>query len=383
MAECVSCGKSIPAGKFFCDECYKSMKGRRATPHKVDAPASPQLKKETRASRKAKETPPISSPEVVSSEEQEKPDPPQAAAEEEQVKKLSADLTPTTGKKVVSLKPKVEGVVGERSIGGKKRFKITITFSERTYNAFARLKRKKKDEVATAGGEQAEVEGQPSKPRRIKRQGGPHGRPKLEAVSDPSERRGEPENTLMRYVGHREREWDKGDKVASLMATTLMILIIIFSFLNWVKITWSSGEGSQAMSVSVKGMDLGAPVYAMIAVVVAAWVYMAVSSLTGKTLLNMDFGFVIILCGIILIALFFMAVGSTDRVMGAAAESMGRGRNFFETSVTSFERQTLWPAYFTVFLAILFAFSGLTRLSERRATKEPEKESELGDHGHS
>jgi preprotein translocase subunit SecG len=376
LAECVSCGKSIPAGKFFCDECYKSMKGRRATPHKVDAPASPKPKKESRASRKAKAAPPTSSPGTASSAEQAEPGPPTAAEDEEQAKKLSANLTPSDGKKVVSLKPKVEGVAGERSIGGKKRFKVTITFSERTYNAFARLKRKKKVEAATMEGEQEESESQPAKPRRMKRRGGPHGRPKLKAVSNQSEKKGGSENTFMRYIGYREREWDKGDKVAALMATILMVLIIVLCFLSWVKVTWSAGEASQPMSATVKGVGLGAPVYAMIAAVVAAWAYMAFSSFTGRTLLNLDFGFVIIMCGIILIALFFVAVGSTDRVMGAAAKSIGRGESFFKTSVSSFERQTLWTAYFTVFLGILFAFSGLARLSERKASKEPEKESE-------
>ena len=28
MAECVSCGRQIATGTFFCDECYKSMKGK-------------------------------------------------------------------------------------------------------------------------------------------------------------------------------------------------------------------------------------------------------------------------------------------------------------------------------------------------------------------
>ena len=365
MAECVSCGKSIPAGKFFCDECYKSMKGRRATPHKVDAPATAQHEKKPRASRKAKRAPAASSPEAAGSAEQAKSAPPPVIKEGEQERKLSADLTPTAGKKVVSLKPKVEGTAGERAIGGKKRFKITITFSERTYNAFARLKRKKKEEAAAAEGEQTEAEGQPVKPKRIKRRGGPHGRPKLKAVSEPSQRKGRPENALMRYISYREREWDKGDRVAALMATGLMVLIIIFSFLSWVRVTWSLGEGSQTVAASVKGVDLGAPVYAMIAVVAAAWLYMAVSSITGKTLLNLDFGFVIIICGFIFIALFFAAVGSTERVIGAASRSV--------TSVANYERQTLWPAYFTVFLGILFAFSGLARLSERKAVEEGEE----------
>ena len=368
MAECVSCGKSIPAGKFFCDECYKSMKGRRATPHKVDAPTAPQPKKETRASRKAKRARAAGPPEASSSAEEAQPAPPPVAAEKEQEKKPSADLTPAAGKKVVSLKPKVEGDAVERSLSGKKRFKVTITFSERTYNAFARLKRKKKEEAAAAGGEQAEIEGQPAKPKRMKRRGGPHGRPKLKAVSEPSKGKDRPENTLMRYIGHRKREWDKMDRLAALMATVLTVLIIIFCFLKWVRVTWSLGEGGQTISTNVSGVDLGAPVYAMITLVAAAWLYMAVSSFTGKTLLNLDFGFIIIMCGFIFIALFFVAVGSTERVIGAASRSV--------TSVANYERQTLWPAYFTVFMGILFAFSGLARLSERKAVEKPEKEDE-------
>lgn len=376
MAECVSCGKSIPAGKFFCEECYKSMKGRRATPHKVEPPYAPARREPAGAGKEKSATPPHA-PGTVPGAEADKPVPPQSPAEGKEVaKKARADLTPASDKKVVSLKPKVEGVSPGKSIGGKKRFKITITFSERTYNAFARLKGRKKAKAAQAGGEPAETGGMTAKERRARRGGGPHGRPKLKAVSEASEKKAASRNALMRYIGHRERKWDRGDRVAALMATSLVILIIIFCFQGWVRVEWIAGEGTQAVSTTVKGVDLGVLVYVMMALVIAAWAYMAVSSFTGKTLAKLDFGFIIVLCGSIFIILFFVGVGSTERVLGAAAESINKSRNFFETSVSGYERQMLWPAYFTVFLGILYSFSGLARLSERRAGEELREERE-------
>jgi hypothetical protein len=343
------------------------MKGRRATPHKVDAPNTLQLKDEPKVSRKASKAPAAGSPGAESSTEEAKPVPPMETVVEEKEKKLSADLTPTSGKKVVSLKPTVDGAAGERPMDGKKRFKVTITFSERTYNALARLKRKKKGETAAGEGEMTEIEGQPGKAKKAKRRRGPHGRPKLKAVSEPSKSKGGSDNALLRYIGCREREWDKGDKIAALMATALTVLMIIFCFLSWIRVNWSYGEGGYSTVTNVKGVDLGIPVYAMIAVAAVGWLYMAFSAITGKALLNLDYGFVIIICGFIFIALFFVAVGSTERVIEAATKSA--------TTISNYERQTLWTAYFTVFLGILFAFSGLARLSERKAVEEPEKES--------
>lgn len=345
MSECVSCGKEIPAGKFFCDECYVKMKGRRGTLQKVpQTPVDEQGSPGEPAGAAGAEAGEPSSPAGV-----------------EQTKKASGTLTPTSGKKVVSMKPDVDKGAREKGKAGKKRFTVTISFSERTYAALARFKRKRED-AGEAGGQDVGVTSmQPAKtPARRK---GLYGRPKLKAVTAATGRENEHKSGFGKVIAYRDRAWDKGDIMAIAMATIAFVLIIAMSFMNWVKLSWAEGEAAQVQTVYIKGVDLGAIFYLSIAVVAVAYLYMVATWVFKKPFTRVDYGVIFIVSGLVFIPLAYASIASIGRLFDAAYRILGAGGG---SVPEQYQRNTLLPAYIVVLMGAVFAIAGLVRLSERR-----------------
>ncbi len=346
MAECVSCGKEIPAGKFFCDECYVRMKGRKGTLREV--PQSPAG--EPASGGSAVEVP----------GESKDAGEPSIAGGVTPERKASGTLTPASDKKVVSIKPASGRSVKEKA--GKKRFTVTISFSEKTYTALSRLRGGRSRDSAGAEEESAVSAPAEGRPRRAARGRGPHGRPHLKAVAGkvkpPGKRGG-----FMRVVSYRDRPWDRGDKTAAVLASFAASMIIVLSFLPWARVTWAEGEGGTPQVVEVTGVDLGAMTYACIALAALAFMYMIGTWMFKGPFARIDYGVVLIAAGIVFIPLLYATIASNPRLIGAALEEVGRGGGAIPVQ---YERQTLWPAYAMVFMGTLLAFSGLIRLGERR-----------------
>ena len=367
MAECVSCGKEIPAGKFFCDDCYKKMKGRRGPLRRV---AQPQERKPVQGMTG-------SAPVVAGGDELREAEEPTAFHGVQEVEKRpSGTLTPATSKKVVSLKPEIDKTSKDKGKVGKKKFIITITFSERTYMTLERLKRKRKKEVPIMEGEESGAEVPAVKPKGIRRKTGPHGRPKLKAVESTSRKQKEKQTFLQQFIKYQERKWDRGDLVSALMATTALVLTLVLCFLPWVGLKWMAEGGTPILAVNVKGIDLGALVYVLIVLTFLAWLYMAVTAFLKRPLLKVDFGLVLLAAGVIFIPIVFITLASNERIVSAALEIARRSGSFIPETATGYERQTIWPAYFMVLVGCVLAFSGLIRLSERGGRTGPEKEAE-------
>lgn len=365
MAECVSCGKKIPPGKFFCDQCYRKMKGRRGILKKVgsspgEAPAAEQPP--------APRIPHEGRTDAESPGEAERTEAVEPLEVEE--KKPKAELTPASHKKVVSLKPEIDRGPVERSVGTGKRFRITITFSERTYVALSRLRRLGRGSKKN-GGEAGGEAPPPAAAAKAGRRKGPHGRPVLKAVGAESKTGEEKKGPMGRILGYRNRAWDRGDWAAAIIITGVTALTIGLSFAGWVRIKWVLSENAPSQSIAVKGTDLGASVYVIMALVGLTWLYMAVTLVRKKPLLDLDFGILALGAGVIFIIIFFVVISNTDNILATAAGMIGQGPEYFTQSVARYERQTLWTAYFMVFLATLLAFSGLIRLSERRKKPAP------------
>jgi hypothetical protein len=342
MAECVSCGKEIPAGKFFCDDCYRKMKGRRGSLRRVTQPL------ERKPAVEAAAAP------VVGGGDEPKGAEGRAANSgvQEAEKKTSGTLTPTTSKKVVSLKPEIDRAPRGKGKAGKTRFTITITFSERTYMALERLKRKKKEAPA-------------AKPKRAGRKTGPHGRPKLKAVESVSRKPQEKRNYLLRLLKYRDRKWDRGDVAAGLMATAGLVLTLVLSPLPWVRLTWVTEGGAPAQVAKVSGIDLGALVYILIVLAVLSWLYMAVTAFLKRSLLEVDFGVVLLLAGVIFIPIVFITLAFNGHIYNTALAIIRRSGSYIPEAAARYERKTLWPSYFMVLMGCVLAFSGLIRLSVR------------------
>lgn len=362
MPECVSCGKEIPAGKFFCDECYVKMKGKRGTLKKVhstpipaEKPAAPKVEGEQGVGAK-----PVV-PEGIVTEA-----------------KARGTLTPASSKKVVSLKSSEEKAEKQKS--AKKRFTVTITFSERTYASLARvrgrLKRKKKEKVPGVEGETGEAAAAPEKAVKRKRKKGPYGRPKLKAVASSAKSEARQRGGFMGLVAYRDRKLDRRDIIAAVLASIAVLAIIVLSFSSWVRLAWDQGGTGSMQGAQVKGIDLGGITYVILAVVVVAYLYMVATWLFKGPFAKLDYGVVLIVAFIVFVPVFFAAISSNARLLNAALEKVGSARQGIPSQ---YERQTLWPAYVMVLMGAVLAVSGLIRLSERRGGGQSTKESGKGE----
>ena len=277
-------------------------------------------------------------------------------------KKASGTLTPSSGKKVVSLKSVTDKVAKEKE--GKKRFTVTITFSERTYAALARMKRKKKEAQPSAEGPGVTPASavEEDKPKRRK---GPHGRPKLKAVANAGKPVYKHRGGFMGVIAYRDRKFDRRDLIAASMASLAVLMIVVLSFSSWARVSWGEGGESASMqTVKIKGFDLGAITYVCIAIVAIAYLHMVATWIFKGPFTKVDYGVALIAAGVIFIPIFFAAISSTSRLLSIALEKVGSSGNALPAQ---YERQTLWPAYIEVLMGAILAFSGLVRLSERRS----------------
>jgi hypothetical protein len=352
MAECVSCGKEIPAGKFFCADCYVKMKGRRGPSGEVPPVSAAISEKRDEREDMSNETEPLSRAAVPTGVTP--------------VGKASGAITPASVKKVVTMKSPADKAAKEKA--GKKRFAVTITFSERTYAALNRLKIKKEEKSQEPDTSAKSRQTSRAHSRRAARRRGPYGRPMLKAVAEASSRGTERRGGFMGIIGYRERTLDRGDVAAIAMAVFAVLSIIVLSFLPWVRISLGEGQASGVQTVKVTGMDLGAIIYVCITMAVVALLYMAATWRFKGVFSIMDFGVAFILAGVVIIPLFYIVIASNARILAAALEQIGRGGSPIPEA---YERQTIWPAYMMVFSAALLAFAGLVRLSERKSGTSP------------
>jgi hypothetical protein len=364
MAECVSCGRNIPPGRLFCDDCYRKMKGRKGPLKEAEVPAE------------AKPVEAAASP-PVQGEVAERPQEQVAVAPAgipEGVKKARLTLTPPSGKKVVSLKPDLDHAEREKERGGGRKFTVSITFSERTYAALHRLKRKKGGEAgkAQASSPQAADAALPGPakpleeaPRKAGRKG-PYGRAVLKAVKAAPPAGGPQKGVLRRAVGYRARRWDGRDRAGAVMATLAAVLALAMFFLEWVKFTAYEGEGGVPTTAYIKGASLGPLAYLALVSILLSWLYMVVGMVMKKPLVDLDFGAVMIVLGMLAIILIYVILASSGLMAGAAGRIAGRGEGL-KQSMTGYARQVLWPSYLMVLGGALMAFAGLMRLSERKA----------------
>ncbi len=358
MAECVSCGREIPQGRLFCDQCYARMKGRMGPRRKSEAPpeagaaASPHYR--SAASAPGGEA----APGNISVLGESKASGPAGAR---------AVLTPPAQKKVVSMRPLAEKGAGEKGRAAKK-FTITITFSEKTYERISRLKRRLKGEGGKKRKEAApDTAAAAPMPREGRKRGkrGPYGRPALRAVDGAVAPGGGARKGLAGMLLHRTRPWDRGDHFAVATATCGAAAVAVFSFLAWVRVRWVSQGGDALQEVGVRGVDLGGTVYAAMALAVLAWCFMVAALLLGGERLKVDFGVVLLLAGLVIIPLVFVALSGNSGVYNAAMKAAWRKNMAIPAEAAGYERHASWPSYLMVLGGLAVSFAGLVRLSER------------------
>lgn len=344
MAECVSCGKPVEAGKLFCDHCYARMKGRRASLREAGVSRE---KGEERAG--------------LSRQGESGPRP---AVFPDGVRMNKGSLTPASEKKVVRLRPEVEKPT---RMERKSRFVITITFSERTYRMLSRLR--PRDKRVEGGG--AEVV--PVGPGRTAdgRRKGPHGRPALKVlkgVSVPARAPGK-RSGFAAWAAYRTRKLDAGDLASLGMAALSVIMILGLTFVPWVRMTWMTAGGQVAGETPIRGWDLGAITYLSLALVLVAAVYVPLSLRLGERLGRLDYGLVLLAAGLIFVILFYVNISSNQRMVDLALRLAGAAG---EVPAEKLERHTSWTTYLVPLTGMVLAFSGLVRLSERSSPQAEE-----------
>jgi hypothetical protein len=341
MPECVSCGKEISAGRLFCDDCYKNMKGKLGPKQ----PAKPE------DSMTAAGTGSRIEDGIVQGL------PPELAQ-----KSPVGALTPSSSKKIVSLKPDVDKLTKTKDKGAKKKFSVTITMSERSYKALDRIRGKKK----APEDEKPIVQAQPLAVRAPRRLGktGPHGRARLKAVEAARRKSGETHSRFFEMVGYRDRPLDVQDHASILIASVAGAAILALSFMGWMRIRWVGEGGIVGQEVKVKGSDFTALFYILVAVVAFSLIYMATTLALRRPLIKVDFGVTLLIAGIALIAIVFAALSSHNYTLQIALRSLERAGNNIQANAL-YERETIWPAYLVVLLGAATAFAGLIRLASR------------------
>ncbi len=343
MAECVSCGRTVEAGKLFCEACYARMKGRRGV-----------LREAGGSRERGRE------PGYGGADGEAVPGPAGIPAG---TRERRGSLTPTSEKKVVILRPEMEKTSKKDR---KSRFTVTITLSERTYRMLERLKPggKKKEGPEAA---------QPAPTSWGRSRKGPHGRPALRALkSDKGQLRGSVpvKGGIAAWVAFRPRKLDGGDMASLGMAALAVVSILVLTFRPWVRIDWVAGGGIVVGQTTVRGSDLGVLVYVSLALVLAAAAYVPLSLWLRERLGYVDFGLALLLAGLVYIILFYAVISSNRRIVDVAVRLAAAGGG---PPADGMERHTSWPAYLVCFMGVVLAFSGLARLSERRSS-EGEKE---------
>lgn len=355
MPECVSCGKEIAAGRLFCDQCYKSMKGKLGPSKKRD----PESKIPVGEARAGVATRPSGLP------------------PEQPGQNPAGTLTPASNKKIVTLKRGIDKPSGGKETGVKKKFSITISLSERAYRTFGHLKsgsrRKTKDGAQVSDSTMPDN----TKRRRLGK-AGPHGRARLKAVEVAKRKSGETQGWLWTLVGYRERPMDNLDWYAAAIGTMTAVLILALSFLGWVSVKSAAEGGAANTQVSVKGLDFGLLFYILIAVVAFCWGYMAATLALKRPLLKIDFGIVMLPGGLICIAIIFVAMGARNNLLEIALRVMRAAGKDIRDPNALFEMQTLWPAYLMVLMGAAMSLAGLMRLSSRKEADGQSKNSTSG-----
>jgi hypothetical protein len=283
----------------------------------------------------------------------------------ETAKRPSGELTPSIGKKVITLKPDVDTSSRQKE-RGRKRFKITISFSERTYERLSRLSRKKEKGGGTATALQPGESPIVAEPVGRGTGAGPHGRARLKAVRATPRRPRKERGFTGRVLGHRDRPWDRRDWTTALAYTACGILVLILTFMSWMRLGWIDENGADR-TVDIKGIQLGFPVYIIMAIVLVAWLYMAMTWLLGKPLVDLDFGVVLLVAGVLIIIIFYITLSWSGLVVRAADRALGWEEGMFKEVVSGYDQRNIWPAYLMILMACGIAFSGLARLSERRS----------------
>jgi hypothetical protein len=285
----------------------------------------------------------------------------QAASE----RKARATLTPSTGKKVIALKPDLEKTTKGKPKGEDKRFTLTISLSENAYRKLQRLKGRKENAGPTEGISGSQPTTLPAHPLTGKRRSGPYGRARLRAVSAGTEREGKEAGLLQRLFNPGEQAWDNRDWAAAACATISTLLLLTLPFVGWLRFSWAIEEGRNQV-LDIKGFQLGWPIYLIMVLAFAAWSYMALTHYLAKPLFKVDFGLVLLVGGALIIILFYVSISSSGMVARAADKALAQPPGTFTNMVSNGNRENLVPAYLMVLMGLVLAFSGLVHLSERR-----------------
>jgi len=199
---------------------------------------------------------------------------------------------------------------------------------------------------------------------------------RVEIPKDISRRQGERAGLLrrigsyfLRTASPRERDEDKMDRAAWILAAVSGVLLIGLCFLPWFRVTWKLGTGEVGGgATTLKFLDLGWVGYAVPILAGLSAVVGVMAWLKKLPRLPVDAGVIIGLLALaVLIILLFVLIGNVG-ILEGAGRSSGLGSDFLANMFLT--KNSGIAVYTGVIATIGSMLASLIRLSERNTKRK-------------
>ena len=177
---------------------------------------------------------------------------------------------------------------------------------------------------------------------------------------------------FLRMVRRREREDDKMDHTAWILAAVSGVVLIALCFLPWFRVTWKAGTGAVGGGeTTLRCLDLGFVGYAVLILAGFAAAIGAAARLKKLPRIPVDAGAIMgLLAAAMLTILLFVLIGNVGILEGAGKRS-GLGSDFLANMFLT--KNSGVAVYVGVIAAIACLISSLIRLAERNERKSIEQ----------
>jgi hypothetical protein len=330
LANCISCGRAIEEGKFFCPDCYTSMTPDAGTQPDTSAPAA------------GKSVPAEAAPEPAKSS---------AGAKE------VPRFTPPSQKRVIKSTPS----------SPEKKAKTARKSKERGTSQTKLAKPVKQSRLTSPGPSRGSTAGLKAKQAvgRTGRAGKRAGhRLKGTAVKTASWLKGMALESKRDFDQKDWASWGAGTAASLLLITT--IILARFIRVDWI-LAGSDNIGTQA--TMLKAIELGVSGYLLVAISVILIILCGLSITSAKSKIDIKINpaFLAICISLIGLVVLVLALLSNETILHAAAKKNG----WSETTELIYAKKTVQYGSYVAAICLVMVFgAAAVRLAEREASPQ-------------
>ncbi len=169
----------------------------------------------------------------------------------------------------------------------------------------------------------------------------------------------------------REREEDKMDRTAWVLAMGSGVIFFVLSFLPWFRVTWTLGTGEGVGgSTSLRFFDLGFIGYAVPVLAIFLTAIGTLAFLRRYPRFPPDAGVIIGLVSLVSLALLLLVLIGNVGILHGAGRRSGLGSDYLANMFIT--KSSRVAAYLGVICLIGALTSSLVRLAERKVAGKPE-----------